>query len=224
MIDILKRYIRRRRANRIFPGTAAYWEQRYASGGTSGAGSYGRLADFKAAFLNDFVRSHAVETVIEVGCGDGNQLSLSDYPRYLGLDISKSAIDLCIHRFSDDFRKSFMLFDPSSFMDRAGFMRADAVLSLDVLFHLVEPKVFDAYMRAIFDMADRFVVIYASDISLPRAGHEHRRPFSEWISVRKPEWRLLAHVPNPFPYDVHSPNDTSYSDFFVYTREVEVSS
>ena len=31
-----------------FPGTRAYWEKRYRAGGSSGPGSYGRLAHFKA--------------------------------------------------------------------------------------------------------------------------------------------------------------------------------
>ena len=39
-----------------FPGSASYWELRYRNGGTSGAGSYGRLAEFKAEVLNEFVR------------------------------------------------------------------------------------------------------------------------------------------------------------------------
>lgn len=37
---------------RLFPGTADYWENRYAKGGTSGAGSYGRQAEWKAEIVN----------------------------------------------------------------------------------------------------------------------------------------------------------------------------
>jgi hypothetical protein len=37
--------------------SANYWERRYADGGTSGSGSYGRLAEFKATFLNAWHRS-----------------------------------------------------------------------------------------------------------------------------------------------------------------------
>jgi hypothetical protein len=38
-----------------FRGSSSYWEQRYRQGGTSGAGSFRRLAEFKAETLNDFV-------------------------------------------------------------------------------------------------------------------------------------------------------------------------
>ena len=51
-----------------------------------------------------------------VGCGDGNQLGLADYPQYLGLDVAPGAIKLCTDKFSDDNSKSFMLFDPFYFI------------------------------------------------------------------------------------------------------------
>ncbi len=50
-------------------GSVDYWERNYATGGTSGEGSYGPLADFKARILNSFVAEHDVRSVIELGCG-----------------------------------------------------------------------------------------------------------------------------------------------------------
>ncbi len=66
----------------IFPGSDKYWEQRYAVGGNSGVGSYGKFANFKAEVINKFVREHKIKSVIEFGCGDGNQLKLANYPSY----------------------------------------------------------------------------------------------------------------------------------------------
>ena len=80
------------RQRAAFRGSARYWERNYAEGGTSGAGSYDALALGKAAFLNEFVRIHEIGSVIDFGCGDGNQLSLADYPAYIGLDVSRTAI------------------------------------------------------------------------------------------------------------------------------------
>ena len=85
----------RKYSRRVFPGSQPYWERRYARGGDSGAGSYGRLAIFKAEFVNSFVRDHGIRSVIEFGCGDGNQLSLAEYPSYFGLDVSRSAVEAC---------------------------------------------------------------------------------------------------------------------------------
>src|SRR5215207_6091130 len=61
----------------VFHGSEDYWITRYATGGNSGAGSYNKLAEYKAEVLNDFVKRHNVESVIEYGCGDGNQLKLT---------------------------------------------------------------------------------------------------------------------------------------------------
>src|SRR5512139_2970605 len=82
-----------------FSGSKDYWEERYRAGGNSGGGSYGRLAQFKADVLNGFVERHGVESVLELGCGDGHQLELARYPKYIGLDVSVTAIRQCAARF-----------------------------------------------------------------------------------------------------------------------------
>ena len=98
-----------------FPGSLHYWEERYQNSGTSGAGSYGRLAKFKADVINSFVRENKIGSVIEFGCGDGHQLSLAFYPQYVGLDVSPTAIKMCKEKFAQDKTKSFFLYDPFSF-------------------------------------------------------------------------------------------------------------
>lgn len=95
-----------------FDDTRSYWERRYAAGGTSGSGSYGRLAQFKAEILNAFVSENDVRTVLEFGCGDGHQLGLARYPSYTGLDVSATAVQLCKERFADDPTKSFFVYTP----------------------------------------------------------------------------------------------------------------
>ncbi len=74
-------------------GSAQYWRDRYRTGGNSGAGSYGRLASFKAEIINAFVREHNITSVIEFGCGDGLNSLLADYPTYLGFDVADESID-----------------------------------------------------------------------------------------------------------------------------------
>ncbi len=85
MLKLLNMILGRRRAF----DARAYWENRYRRGGTSGAGSEGALADYKARFVNDFVAEHRIDSVIEFGCGDGRQLEGMRYPRYLGLAWSR---------------------------------------------------------------------------------------------------------------------------------------
>src|SRR6201996_596734 len=115
-----------------YTDSADFWGQDYAQGQTSGTGSYGTLADGKSLFLNGLVRQRAITSVIEFGCGDGNQLSLADYPSYVGLDVSRSAVQMCVRQFAEDSSKSFFIYDGSCFKDSSGLLAADLALSLDV--------------------------------------------------------------------------------------------
>lgn len=197
-----------------FSGSADYWEQRYTSGGNSGSGSYGKLAEFKAAFLNRFVRDHDVASVIEYGCGDGNQLALSDYPRYLGYDVSQTVLEKCRSQFQEDPTKEFR--HVGDFNGQA----ADLALSLDVIFHLVEDDVFGEYMSRLFSTADRFVIIYSSntdDIGHPTASHVRHREFTRWVQANAPQWSQTDVFKNSFPYDGDYEN-TSFADFYIFTK------
>ena len=147
----------------FFPGTGEYWEKRYFRGGTTGEGSYGKFAQFKAEVINDFVKSNKINSVIELGCGDGNQISLLNIPNYIGLDVSKTAVKKCIERFKDDKGKSFVLYDPLCFLDNHPIPKAELGLSLDVIFHLIEYELFERYMQHLFSISSKFVIIYSSD-------------------------------------------------------------
>src|SRR5215469_5923310 len=92
-----------------FRDSSSYWEKRYQQGKTSGVGSYGRLAAFKAEVLNDFVAKNGIESVIEFGCGDGTQLALASYPGYVGVDVAQGSISICEKRFEGDDAKKFYL-------------------------------------------------------------------------------------------------------------------
>ena len=197
-----------------FRGSALYWERNYARGGSSRPGSYNRPAKAKAVFVNDFVRACEVTSVIEFGCGDGLQLSLANYPRYIGLDVSRSAIELCQRRFAADPTKSFFLYDGACFADRAGLFVADLAISLDVIYHLTEDAVFKAYMTHLFAAGARFVIVYASNLEIPgTAPHVRQRHFTRWTEAHGQGWRLLQVTPGPNP----GPDG---ADFFTYERAV----
>ena len=195
-----------------FRGSAEFWERRYARGGTSGPGSYGSLADGKAEFLNSFVRSNNIQSVMEFGCGDGNQLTLAEYPLYIGLDVSRSAIGLCKSRFAGDLTKSFFLYDSSCFIDRNSIFKAELTLSLDVVYHLIEDNIFDAYMKHLFDSSCHYVIVYATNNEVrDDAPHVQHRCFSSWVSYNCPQWRLRQVVDGPS-------SGPRRADFFVYEQ------
>lgn len=197
-----------------FRGSAAYWEQRYARRGHSGSGSLGRLASFKARILNEFVHANAIQSVVEFGCGDGNQLELARYPRYVGWDVSPTAIRMCRERFQHDPTKEFRVYRA----DQCNLEVADLAVSLDVIFHLVEDDVFDRYMRDLFASATRFVVIYSSDEECPPTYHERHRRFSDWVARHATEWTLQGRVANPYPFDLSDPEGPSRSGFFSFAK------
>ena len=203
---------------RLLRGTFSsqnYWSERYAKGGNSGPGSYGELAAFKARVLNDFVRDKKIESVIEFGCGDGNQLSLAAYPRYIGYDVSAAAISMCRERFAGGHSKEFFL--AHDYDDR----KADLALSLDVIFHLTEDEVFEAYMRRLFAAGRRFVIVYSSDfneVRYPAAVHVRHRHFTQWVERELGEaWTLAEKIANDHPYGGDY-RTTSFSDFFIYEK------
>lgn len=198
-----------------FRNSSAYWERRYVGGGTSGSGSYGRLAHFKAETLNAFVDRADIGSVVEFGCGDGAQLTLANYPSYVGVDVSPTSIRLCRERFAADDTKRFFL---------AGEVprdlgRFDLALSLDVIYHLVEDGVFDAYMRSLFVNADRFVIVYSSNAPHPsESPHVRHREFTGWIERNEPRWQQVTRLKNRYPYDPAQPDETSFADFYFFER------
>ncbi len=215
ILGALSVQVAHRAANLRFPGTTEYWERRYASGGTSGPGSYGQLAAFKAETLNRLIEQYAVESVVEFGCGDGHQLGLARYPNYIGLDVSKTAILRCKEAFASDTSKSFFLYDPEAFVDRGSLFTSDAALSIDVIFHLTVDESFETHMHHLFRAARQLVVIYASDEERETSSrHERHRRFTTWVEGNAPGWELAQRIPNAYP----SWNDSvgSASDFFVY--------
>ena len=198
--------------------SAVYWEERYQKGGTSGHGSYGRLAEFKAKVINKFIKDEGIERVIEFGCGDGNQLSMLRVKNYIGIDISPAIVGKCKDKFKNDASKSFLTTD--EYM--ANPLRGDLTLSLDVIFHLIEDDVFENYMDILLSASTRYSIVYASNsiaMSDP-AIHVRHRNFTEWIKRNNPDWRLMQIIYNKYPHDGSvNPKDSSFSDFYFYERK-----
>jgi SAM-dependent methyltransferase len=189
-----------------------YWDNRYRAGGTSGMGSVGRLAQFKAATVNQFIAANGITSVIDLGCGDASQLALLELPtNYVGVDVSPAALARCTAQFPG---RRFLLPD-----ELRTIPPAELTLALDVIYHLIEDHVFATALRTLFAWAMRFVVIYASnlDAASPSPHVRHRR-FTDHVAATEPDWRLLAHLPNPYPFDQAAPDETSFADFFIYGR------
>ncbi|MEO9069529.1 MAG: class I SAM-dependent methyltransferase [Ginsengibacter sp.] len=196
--------------NRSFKDSASYWENRYRKNGNSGAGSYGIKAAYKAGVINQFVEEKNIKKVIELGCGDGNQLQQFHFAEYIGLDVSPTAIRKCEEIFREDTSKKFFGYEPAlrQVQDdiRKNFI-SDLSLSLDVIYHLVEDEVFETYMRSLFSMSFKYVIIYAWDIEEPARYHVRHRKFTQWISENISGFQLIDQI-----------SKDGFCVFFIYEK------
>lgn len=207
--------LRIKRLKDTFENSEKYWSKRYAQGGNSGPGSTNHdLANFKASMINAFIESKNIYTIIEFGCGDGAQLRLAKYPKYIGFDISDSAINLCIQFFHQDATKKFKLLN--SYNDEKG----ELCLSLDVIYHLIEDEAYINYMHVLFSSSTKYVIIYSSNTNKQefiQPPHVKHRAFTHWIEKNLTNWALIQFIPNKYPYNGNRYN-TTFSDFYIYQK------
>ena len=83
-----------------------------------------------------------------------------------------------------------------------------------MIYHLIEDGVFTQYMETLFDAAERFVAIYASNDEKLNAllgghvKHVRHRKFTDWIvKNRAADWELLEWVPNDYLFDFRDQNN-----------------
>jgi len=195
-----------------------YWNQRYTRGGNSGNGSYNNNAIFKAEILNKFIKNKNINTLIDFGVGDGNQLKYIDTQnlKYIGIDISEFVISKCKAIFNNDTSKTFILDT-----DITNTTKSELVISCDVIYHLVEDEVYRKYMKKLFFMSEKYVIIYAKDEEIELARHVKFRKFTKYIQNNFPNWKLIQHIPNKYPQiNLKADNsNTSPSDFYIYKKE-----
>lgn len=167
-----------------------YWEGRYKRGGNSGQGSHDLDSiTFKADYVNELIQNNEVKTVVEVGCGDGNQLRLlSGYEKYVGYDISETIVKKCTNNFSNDDSKEFMT-------DVNQLPKSDLALSLDVIYHLVEDDVFTDYMDKVFSLGD-IVCLYTTNAENSSAvSHVKHRNVEKYVADNFNEFELVDKTP-----------------------------
>lgn len=189
-----------------------YWEERYQKGGNSGNGSYGFLANFKAKIINNFIETNNIENVIELGCGDGNQLGLLKLKNYLGLDVSKKVVDECrkkFPKFNFEYSETFEKKENQSF---------DLALSLDVIFHLVEDETYEEYMKKLINFDSEYLIIYSCNFKNDGTFGEHVNPrvFTEHKLLNE-KYILTDFIKNDYPSTNHKKG--SFSDFYIYKKK-----
>jgi len=194
----------------------SYWTNRYASGGDSGAGSGGYLQERKSQYINRIVADLNLASMLELGCGDGRQLATLKVPRYFGVDVSQDLVTSLQKTYELDSSKEFYLLQDlmgKPLPDRF----AEATLSSDVIYHLVEDAVFEAHMTELFRLSSRVVIVYSSNFSTTGSAHVRHRKFTDWIEKNSPDFELVkTSIGDPsFP---KVSKRVSSANFYVFER------
>jgi hypothetical protein len=175
-----------------------YWEDRYKNGDDSGIGSKGILSEYKASVINEFVIKNNIQTVCELGCGD-TQFTLYNIPDFTGYDISNFIIEK--NRKIYDFKFTSSLSDLSTY---------DLVISLDVIYHLIEDDVYHQHMKDLFNLSKKYVIIYSPNreefFSAP-----HNR-YREFLKDVPKEFILKTLIENP------NKGNLTQSDFYIFEK------
>lgn len=152
-----------------------YRESRYQSWGNSWRWSYNENARFKAEVINVFIQAHAISSVIEVWCGDGNNLALYECQEYLWLDISPTIVDYCKWKFYNDTTKRFELYDHSI------TEKADLTLCLDVTYHIFPREEWEKTIKKTIKMANKYAIFYSFPAPNWHAMHINNYNFEEYL-------------------------------------------
>lgn len=165
-----------------------YWEDRYCSGGTSGAGSYGEEALFKSTYINNLINELKIKTINDLGCGDSNQIKLiNGFENYYGYDASNFIITKNINQKFNSNNYNF-------FYDIKDLPRqVDLVMSLDVIYHLIEDDVYVKYMINLFGFNSKYVLIYSVNFENDNNYNIHFLPrkFTNWVEKNVFNYQLI---------------------------------
>jgi SAM-dependent methyltransferase len=140
----------------------------------SGGGSYGKVADDYVAFLTAFIQERAVESILDIGCGDFNIGSRIAplVERYTALDVSGRIIELNKRRFSAlanvEFRRADACTEP--------LPKADLITLRQVLQHLTNAQI-EMILRNFERSGTRFALV------------------TEHLAAQTPRFRANADLP-----------------------------
>lgn len=166
----------------------AYWEKRYGNGGTSGWGSHNpQSVLFKSSYINELIKNYSIKTIVELGCGDGNQLEkFVGYDKYYGYDISTNILDNCRLQFIYHKNIEFVR-DINELFVR----KYDLVLSLDVVYHLVDDILFEKHINDLFTLSN-IITLFTTNIdeTVP-VKHIKNRCVTEYINKKNWDYTLI---------------------------------
>jgi SAM-dependent methyltransferase len=129
-INAVNRQLLTNTFNRIY--AEARWGKDVTGKGTSGSGSTLEITQEYRAYVEDFMKKHAVKSVVDAGCGDWSFSSAMDWgdASYLGVDIASDVIE-AVRKKHEKGKIKFEVGDITEDLPAA-----DLLIVKDVLHHL----------------------------------------------------------------------------------------
>lgn len=127
-----------------------YWEERYSGGRTSGAGSVGKLREWKWKIIDGVVGP--LGGVVDVSCGDLSFWENRDCEKYIGIDVSETVIS------QDRVRRPSWRFvcAPAEIKQN---IKGETVLCMDVLFHIMDDDKYDCILSNLVSYSTHWIVV-----------------------------------------------------------------
>jgi len=199
-----------------------YWEDRYKNNETSGDGSYGNLAIFKGKIINSFIKEHNIKSILDLGCGDGNQLKHINTANinYIGVDPSTTIINKLKEIYKNDKNKNFIQLEMVMQNHYKLYnVKTELTLSCDVLFHLINLDIWEQHINNLFNISAKYVIIYAYDFNQDWNNHCKSRRFTDFIREKYSNWQLIKVIKNEYPlFEGCDDQNASMSDFYFYEK------
>jgi 2-polyprenyl-3-methyl-5-hydroxy-6-metoxy-1,4-benzoquinol methylase len=181
----------------------SFWNERYVTAPElgSGPGSRGYSAWIKQYVMETVTRLNNIDSVIDVGCGDLCWMKdgLFQNQHYVGVDISDIIIERNIKRYP---QHTFVLHD---FVKSPIEMKADLVVSFDVLIHQCEIDKFINMLTHIIDSTNRYALIsyltpgesFSVTTAIPKFVQENAPAsiIQEELKFQKMFESIPAHIP-----------------------------
>jgi hypothetical protein len=127
---------------------------------------------------------------------------------------------MCKNKFENDMSNRFSLYDSKSFIDNHGIFRAELGISLDVIYHLTENEVYQKYTEHLFSSSEEYVISHSAntDEEHDTGDHVRDRKFTDWVKSNATGWELAERIDNEYSYDPSDPENTAWSDFYIFTN------
>lgn len=159
----------------------------------------GEAAQEKADFVNRIIEEFRPRTIIDWGCGDGEVIKRLhlNISKYYGVEISP----FMVLKLSKKFNRDFCRFS-SPKKARNLKWRGELSMSLDVMFHLVNPIEYREYLANLFGTSDQLVLIKSPDET--RNGMNRHVLYRKWtpdVAKLFPSWKLVRNVEDWYLYE-----------------------